>query len=56
MAEKYLVSRDEIERHLSGFRVNRSTVRISRHMHGYDERVVPVATVVATRRTDLRHL
>ena len=55
MAEKYLVSIEEIERHLSGFRINRSSVRMSRHRHGYDERVLPVATVVATRRTDLRH-
>jgi 2-polyprenyl-3-methyl-5-hydroxy-6-metoxy-1,4-benzoquinol methylase len=56
MAEKYLVSAEELERHLEGFRVNRSTVRISRHRHGYEERVLPVATVVATRRTDLRSL
>jgi trans-aconitate methyltransferase len=54
MAEKYLVSTDELERHLSGFRVDRSTVRIARHRHGYEERVLPVASVIATRRTDLR--
>ena len=53
MAEKYLVSTDEIERHLDGFRVNRSSVRMARHRHGYEERVLPVATVIATRRTDL---
>jgi len=56
MAEKYLVSTAEIERYLSGFRINRSSVRLSRHTHGYDERVLPVATVVATRRTDLRSI
>ena len=56
MAEKYLVSSEELERHLDGFRINRSTVRLARHRHGYDERVLPVATVVATRRTDLRRL
>ena len=54
MAEKYLVSTDELERHLAGFRVNRSAVRTARHRHGYEERILPVANVVATRRTDLR--
>ncbi len=54
MAEKYLVSTEEVERHLDGFRVNRSRTRLARHRHGYEEIVVPVATVVATRRTDLR--
>lgn len=54
MAEKYLVSTDQLERHLAGFRVNRSAVRMARHRHGYEERILPVATVVATRRTDLR--
>ncbi len=56
MAQKYLVSRDELERHIDGFRINRSAVRVSRVKHGYDELVMPVAIVVATRRTDLRHL
>lgn len=54
MAEKYLVSREELERHIDGFRISRSAVRVSRVKHGYDERVLPVATVIATRRTDLR--
>jgi 2-polyprenyl-3-methyl-5-hydroxy-6-metoxy-1,4-benzoquinol methylase len=54
MAEKYLVSIDELERHLSGFRVDRSSVRLARHRHGFEERVLPVARVIATRRTDLR--
>jgi SAM-dependent methyltransferase len=54
MAEKYLVSLEELERHLAGFRVERATVRLARHRHGYEERVLPVAGVVATRRTDLR--
>jgi trans-aconitate methyltransferase len=54
MAEKYLVSREEVERYLDGFRVNRSRTRMTRHRHGYEELVLPVATVVATRRTDLR--
>jgi 2-polyprenyl-3-methyl-5-hydroxy-6-metoxy-1,4-benzoquinol methylase len=54
MAEKYLVSIEELERHLDGFRVNRSVVRICRHPNGHDQRVLPVATIVATRRTDLR--
>lgn len=56
MAEKYLVSTDELERHLDGFRINRSAVRMARHRHGYDERILPVANVIATRRTDLRTL
>lgn len=56
MAEKYLVSTEELERHLDGFRVNRSAVRLARHRHGYEERVLPVAIVIATRRTDLRRL
>lgn len=54
MAEKYLVSVEELERHLSGFRVDRADVRRARHRHGYEERVLPVANVIATRRTDLR--
>jgi SAM-dependent methyltransferase len=54
MAEKYLVSIDELERHLSGFRIERSSVRLARHRHGFEERVLPVAGVIATRRTDLR--
>ena len=56
MAEKHLVSREELERHLDGFRVHRSVTRSARHRHGYDERFLPVASVVATRRTDLRTL
>ncbi|MEX1294534.1 MAG: class I SAM-dependent methyltransferase [Candidatus Limnocylindrales bacterium] len=56
MPEKYLVSVDELERHLGGFRIERSGVRRARHRHGYEERVLPVAHVVATRRTDLRSL
>ncbi|HKZ92134.1 MAG TPA: class I SAM-dependent methyltransferase [Candidatus Limnocylindrales bacterium] len=56
MAEKHLVSREELERHLDGFRVNRSVTRVARHRHGYEERFLPVASVVATRRTDLRTL
>ncbi len=54
MAEKHLVSTEELERHLAGFRVDRSVTRIARHRHGYEERVLPVASVIATRRTDLR--
>lgn len=56
MAEKYLVSTEELERYLGGFRVNRSAVRLARHRHGYEERVLPVANVIATRRTDLRSI
>jgi 2-polyprenyl-3-methyl-5-hydroxy-6-metoxy-1,4-benzoquinol methylase len=56
MAEKYLVSTEELERHLDGFRVNRSRTRMARHRHGYEERILPVANVIATRRTDLRSL
>jgi 2-polyprenyl-3-methyl-5-hydroxy-6-metoxy-1,4-benzoquinol methylase len=56
MAEKYLVSVEELERHLSGFRLEQAGVRRARHRHGYEERVLPVAIVVATRRTDLRSL
>ena len=54
--EKYLVSLDELERHLDGFRIERSAVRMARHHHGYEERRMPSATVIATRRTDLRSL
>ena len=54
MAEKYLVSLEELERHLAGFRIDRSAVRNTHHCHGYEERVLPVANVIATRRTDLR--
>jgi SAM-dependent methyltransferase len=54
--EKYLVSLEELERHLDGFRVERSSVRMARHRHGYEERRMPTATVIATRRTDLRTL
>ena len=54
MSEKYLVSTEELERHLDGFHINRSVTRVARHRHGYDERILPVANVVATRRTDLR--
>ncbi len=54
MAEKHLISRDEVERHLGSFRVERSVTRLARRPNGYEEMVMPVATVVATRRTDLR--
>jgi len=54
MAEKYLVSVEQLERHLGGFRVDRAGVRKARHRHGYEERVLPVAHVVATKRADLR--
>ena len=54
MPEKYLVSVDELERHLGGFRIDHAGVRRARHRHGYEERVLPAAHVVATRRTDLR--
>lgn len=54
MPEKYLVSVEELERHLGGFRIDEAGVRRARHRHGYEERVLPVAHVVATRRTDLR--
>lgn len=54
MAERYLVSTEEIERHLDGFRVDRSRTRLASRRHGFEEIVVPVATVAATRRTDLR--
>jgi len=56
LAERYLVSAEELERHLGGFRVHRSGVRIARQRHGYDELMLPAASVVATRRTDLRSL
>jgi SAM-dependent methyltransferase len=55
MAEKYLVSVEELERHLGGFRVDHAGVRRARHRHGYEERVLPVANVIATRRVDLRN-
>ncbi len=54
MAERYLVSLEELERHLSDFRIDRSSVSMARHRHGYEERVLPVVSIVATRRTDLR--
>jgi hypothetical protein len=34
--------------------VEQAGVRRARHRHGYEERVLPVANVIATRRTDLR--
>jgi trans-aconitate methyltransferase len=49
MAEKYLVSIEELERHLYGFRIDHSGVRMARHRHGYEERVLPAARVIATR-------
>lgn len=54
--EKYLASTEELERYLGGFRIERSTVRMARHRQGFEERRLPSATVVATRRTDLRTL
>lgn len=54
MAERYLVSTEEFERYLGGFRIERSTVRMARHRHGYEERILPAAHVIATRRADLR--
>ena len=48
MAEKHLVSREELERHLDGFRILRSATRVARRPHGYEELVLPVAHVVAT--------
>jgi SAM-dependent methyltransferase len=56
MAEKHLVSRDELERHLDGFRILRSSTRLTKRPHGYEELVLPVVSVVASRRTDLRTL
>jgi SAM-dependent methyltransferase len=52
MPEKYLCSREELERHLEGFRIDRSRMRMARRRHGYEEIVLPVANVVATRLTD----
>jgi SAM-dependent methyltransferase len=54
MEEKYLVSVEELERHLSGFRIDHAGVRKARHHHGYEERVLPVANVIATRRIETR--
>ena len=45
---------EELERHLGGFRIDHAGVRRARHRHGYEERVLPGANVIATRRTDLR--
>jgi SAM-dependent methyltransferase len=56
MAQKHLVSRDELERHLDGFRILHCSTRMASRRHGYEELVLPVAHVVATRRTDLRTL
>jgi hypothetical protein len=56
MAEKHLVSVEELERHLDGFRITRSGTRMVRRRHGYEELLMPAAHVVATRRTDLRTL
>lgn len=56
MGARYLVSTEELERHLDGFRIHRSRTRLARHRHGYEERILPVANVIATRRTDLRSL
>jgi 2-polyprenyl-3-methyl-5-hydroxy-6-metoxy-1,4-benzoquinol methylase len=56
MAEKLLVSVDELERYLDGFRIVRSGTRLVGHRHGFEEIVMPVAFAVAMRRTDLRTL
>jgi 2-polyprenyl-3-methyl-5-hydroxy-6-metoxy-1,4-benzoquinol methylase len=56
MAEKHLVSREELERHLDGFRILRSSTRLAKRRHGYEELALPVASVVASRRTDLRSI
>jgi trans-aconitate methyltransferase len=54
MAEKHLVSVEELERYLDGFRITRSGTRMVRRRHGYEDLLMPAAHVVATRRTDLR--
>ena len=54
MPEKYLVSVYELERHLGGFRIEQAGVKRARVRHGYEERMLPAANVIATRRTDLR--
>jgi len=56
MAERYLVSVSELERYLDGFRMTRTATRMARRRHGYEELQMPVALVVASRRTDLRTL
>jgi 2-polyprenyl-3-methyl-5-hydroxy-6-metoxy-1,4-benzoquinol methylase len=52
MSERYLVSTEELARPLESFRITRSMVRLARHTHGLEQRVLPVATVVATRRSE----
>jgi SAM-dependent methyltransferase len=56
MTERFLVTTEELRRAVDGFRIERSAVRLTSVRHGYDQRVLPVALVVATRRTDLRTL
>jgi trans-aconitate methyltransferase len=56
MAEKYLVSLEELERYLDGFRITCAATRLVSRPHGFEQLVMPVAHVVATRRTDLRTL
>ena len=54
MPEKYLISVEELERHLGGFRIDQAGVKRARVRHGYEERLLPAANVIARRRTDLR--
>jgi SAM-dependent methyltransferase len=56
MAERYLVSLDELERYLDGFRIRSASTSMVMRPHGYEGLAMPVAHVVATRRTDLRTL
>lgn len=56
MAERHLVSVEELERYLDGFRIQRAATRMVLRPHGYEALAMPVAYVVATRRTDLRTL
>jgi SAM-dependent methyltransferase len=56
VAERYLVSVEELERYLDGFRIRSAGTRMVLRPHGYEAMAMPVAHVVATRRTDLRTL
>lgn len=56
MAERHLVSVEELERYLDGFRIRSAGTRLMLRPHGYETLDMPVAHVVATRRTDLRSL
>lgn len=54
VAERYLVTVEELERYLDGFRIRSAGTRVVLRPHGFEALAMPVTHVVAMRRTDLR--